>query len=592
MTTLTVTNLDVRFRTSNGQVDAVRDLYFSVGVRETLGLVGESGSGKSQAMLAILGLLAPNGEVSGSARLGDTELIGAPESVLGAVRGRRIGIVFQDPMQSLNPYLTVGQQLDLVLARHRPMAQGERRREIIAMLDAVRIPAPAGRLSVYPHELSGGMRQRVLIAMALLARPEILIADEPTTALDVTVQAGILALLADLRDAFGMGLVLISHDFGVIAGNADSMLVLEDGQVVESGTTSAVFASPQHPCTRRLLAAVPQLTADGRPDLAERDVLADIRALTVRYPFARRRAFDRRWFNAVRGVSLSLSRGETLGVVGESGSGKSSLAKAIVALVVAHNGEIRLQARDGTRLVPGRDVQMVFQDPLSSLNPRMRIGQIIEEPLRVHEPGLDAAGRTARVGSMLERVGLDAAHGNRYPHQFSGGQCQRIAIARALITRPALLVCDEAVSSLDVSVQADITDLLLTLQREDDLAILFIAHDLGVVRRVSHRLIVMYLGRVVESGPANAIYRAPTHPYTRALLAAAPVADPGVERARVHDGKAIDMPAPWAPPSGCAYRTRCAYAIDRCAAERPELAAIGGGIATACHRTGDDLFED
>ena len=588
MSVLSVRHLDVSFTVEASSVAAVRELAFDVGVRETLGIVGESGSGKSQAMLALAGLLAPNGVASGSARLGDIELIDASADTLARVRGRRLGMVFQDPMQSLNPYLPVGRQLELVLQRHRPLAAAERRSEIIAMLEAVQIPEPGRRLAAYPHEFSGGMRQRIMIAMALLCRPEVLIADEPTTALDVTVQAGILALLGELRDAFGMAMILISHDLGVIAGNCDSMLVMEAGRAVESGPVSQVFAAPAQSATRKLLAGVPRLDAPGREPLtAAGPTLLDVRAVSVRYPLPRQRALRRRWFRAVRDVSLSLLSGETLGIVGESGSGKSSLARAIVAMLPAVSGDIRFGAPAGRPLLAGRDIQMVFQDPLASLNPRLRIDAIVGEPLGVHEAGLSGHERRRRVAAMLERVGLDAAHAQRYPHEFSGGQCQRIAIARALITEPALLICDEAVSSLDVTVQAGIVDLLLDLQRERGLAMLFIAHDLALVRRVSHRLVVMYLGSVVESGPADAIYRTPSHPYTRALLAAAPVPDPALERARTRNVAAIDSPAPWAPPSGCAFRTRCEHALALCAGTVPQLDGVSGGGAVACHRVGD-----
>ncbi|MEO1034379.1 MAG: dipeptide ABC transporter ATP-binding protein [Pseudomonadota bacterium] len=585
MTTLSVRNLDVTFSSPAGDVAAVRDLHFSIGPRETLGIVGESGSGKTQAMLAMLGLLAANGRASGSVRLDDLEILNRPEAELRRIRGRRIGLVFQDPMQSLNPYLSIGRQLELVVRQHRRIPSDQRHSEIIAMLDAVRIPAAKRRLRAYPHEFSGGMRQRVLIAMALLSRPEVLVADEPTTALDVTVQAGILALLHELRDAFGMGLVLISHDLGVIAGNCESMLVMEDGRVVESGATRTIFEAPEERYTRRLLAAVPRIDGPGRPPpRASTQPLLNVDQLSVAYPLPRQLALQRDWFAAVREVSLTLAAGETLGVVGESGCGKSSLVRSIVGIADRSAGEIRLTGPDGRALVPGRDVQMVFQDPLASLNPRMRIVEIICEPLDVHFPELSAADRRARVLDMLERVGLNASMAERFPHEFSGGQCQRIGIARALVTQPALLICDEALSSLDVSVQADIVDLLLGLQDDLQLAMLFIAHDLAVVRRVSHRLLVMYLGRVVESGPADRIYGQPAHPYTRALLDAAPRPDVDAERRRRRDDRAIDMPAPWSPPSGCAYRTRCAFAEQRCAESVPSLSDTGTESLVACHR--------
>ncbi|MEM1263440.1 MAG: ABC transporter ATP-binding protein [Pseudomonadota bacterium] len=586
MSQLSVQNLDVTFATPEGPLAVVRDLHFTVGPRETLGIVGESGSGKSQACLAMLGLLADNGAATGSVRLDDQELLNQPADVLATIRGRRIGTVFQDPMQSLNPYLPVGRQLDLVLKRHRSLPTTQRRQEIVAMLDAVRIPQPERRLGAYPHEFSGGMRQRLLIAMALLSRPEILIADEPTTALDVTVQAGILTLLNDLRDAFGMGLVLITHDLGVVAGSCDSVLVMDNGSVVETGATVNVFANPQHGCTQRLLAAVPRIDGPGAAPVssAASAALLEVAGLWVSYPLPRRRTLRRDWFSAVCGVSLTLAVGETLGIVGESGCGKSSLVRAIVGVAERRRGAIRLVDAEGAVLLPGRDIQMVFQDPSASLNPKLTIETIVAEPLLVHEPTLSGADRRQKVIAILERVGLDASMLSRFPHEFSGGQCQRIGIARALITAPRLLICDEALSSLDVSVQADIVELLVGLQRDFGLAMLFIAHDLAVVRRVSHRVMVMYLGRVVESGPADTVFNAPQHPYTRALLAAAPVPDPSVERARPRSNAAIDIPAPWDPPSGCPYRTRCEFATEVCATPLPDALTVTPSGGVACHR--------
>ncbi|MEM8984619.1 MAG: ABC transporter ATP-binding protein [Pseudomonadota bacterium] len=534
MSRLTVQNLDVTFATPNGPLMAVRDLHFAVGPRESLGIVGESGSGKSQACLAMLGLLADNGSARGSVRLAETELLNQPAELLRTIRGRRIGMVFQDPLQSLNPYLPIGRQLDLVLTQHRALSAAERRQEIVAMLDAVRIAQPERRLGAYPHEFSGGMRQRILLAMALLCRPEILIADEPTTALDVTVQADILTLINELRDAFGMGLVLITHDFGVVARSCDSVLVLENGALVEAGATSEVFTAPRHPCTQRLLAAVPRVDGPG-PDTelpAGGSTLLDVDALSVDFRLPRRGFRRRETLQAVHDVSLSVRVGESVGIVGESGSGKSSLVRAIVGIVESRRGSVRLEGPNGQALLPGRDVQLIFQDPLASLNPRLPVATIVGEPLLVHEPSLAPGDRLARVLTMLERVGLDRFALERFPHEFSGGQCQRIAIARALITGPRLLLCDEALSSLDVSVQAEIVDLLLELQRELGLAMVFIAHDLAVVRRLCHRVFVMYRGRVVESGPAESIFTAPEHPYTQTLLAAVPQPDLVRERAR------------------------------------------------------------
>jgi oligopeptide/dipeptide ABC transporter ATP-binding protein len=597
MSVLEVTNLDVTFDTAAGPVAAVRDLRFRLAARQTLGIVGESGSGKSQSVLAIMGLLAENGRSGGSVKLDGKEILNRPAAEMNRIRGRRIAMVFQDPMTSLNPHVTVGRQLARVLVEHRGRSWKDALKEVEQMLDAVRLPAARRRLSSYPHEFSGGMRQRVMIAGALLCRPEVLIADEPTTALDVTVQASILALLRELRDAFGTALILITHDLGVVAGNCDQVIVLQDGERREEGATEEIFASPRDDYTRRLLAAVPRL--DERTPLraaldsgASAPVL-EVRDLTVQFPLPRQRLFARReYFRAVEAADLTLAPGETLGVVGESGCGKSSLARAVLRLLPASEGRVVLLGRplDGldraAMRAVRRDLQLVFQDPLGSLDPRMPIGEIVAEPLLVHERTLSRGERRERVAAMLERVGLGPETVSRYPHELSGGQCQRAGIARSLITRPRLLICDEAVSALDVSVQAGIIDLLLSLQQEMGLAILFIAHDLAVVRRVSHRVMVMYLGRIVERNGAGELYARPRHPYTRALLDAVPVPDPAVERRRAPPAAARDLPVPWSPPSGCAYRTRCPWAVERCAEEEPALRVLHGGEA-ACHRAGE-----
>ncbi|MEJ2602948.1 MAG: oligopeptide ABC transporter ATP-binding protein OppD [Gammaproteobacteria bacterium] len=597
MTVLSVANLDVTFDTAEGPVEAVRDLRFRLGARETLGIVGESGSGKSQSVLAIMGLLAENGRVEGSVRLDDEEILNRPPAELNRIRGRRIAMVFQDPMTSLNPHVTVGRQLARVLMEHRGRSYRDALKEVEQMLDAVRLPAAHRRLSSYPHEFSGGMRQRVMIAGALLCRPEVLIADEPTTALDVTVQASILALLRELRDAFGTALILITHDLGVVAGNCDYVIVMQDGERREEGTTEQIFAHPRDPYTRKLLAAVPRLDERTplRPRLATGDApaLLEVRDLTVRFPLPRQKRLARReYFRAVEEADLTLSPGETLGIVGESGCGKSSLARALLQLLPGSTGRVALLGRSldglGRREMRAtrRDLQLVFQDPLGSLDPRMSIERIVAEPLTVHERGLTRAARRDRVVAMLERVGLGPETLSRYPHELSGGQCQRAGIARALITAPRLVICDEAVSALDVSVQAGILDLLLSLQQDMGLSMLFIAHDLAVVRRVSHRVMVMYLGRVVERNLAGEIYSRPRHPYTRALLDAVPVPDPAVEKARQAPAAARDLPVPWDPPTGCHYRTRCPWAVARCEAEPPALDAFGSG-EVACHRAGE-----
>jgi ABC-type microcin C transport system duplicated ATPase subunit YejF len=432
MSVLEVTNLDVTFDTAAGPVAAVRDLRFRLEARQTLGIVGESGSGKSQSVLAIMGLLAENGQSGGSVKLDGKEILNRPAAEMNRIRGRRIAMVFQDPMTSLNPHVTVGRQLARVLMEHRGRSWKDAIKEVEQMLDAVRLPAPRRRLSSYPHEFSGGMRQRVMIAGALLCRPEVLIADEPTTALDVTVQASILALLRELRDAFGTALILITHDLGVVAGNCDQVIVLQDGERREEGATEEIFASPRDDYTRRLLAAVPRL--DERTPLraalatgASAPVL-EVRDLTVQFPLPRQRLLaSREQFRAVQAADLTLAAGETLGVVGESGCGKSSLARAVLRLLPASEGRVVLLGRPLDRLgragmrAVRRDLQLVFQDPLGSLDPRMPIGEIVAEPLLVHERALSRGERRERVAAVLARVGLGSETVSRYPHELSGG---------------------------------------------------------------------------------------------------------------------------------------------------------------------------
>ncbi len=593
MNLLCVDDLNVRFDTVDAEVHAVRNLNFRLDARESLALVGESGSGKSQAMAAILGLLSENGRATGSVRLEGQEILNLGENALRKIRGRRLSIVFQDPMTSLNPYVTIGYQMSRVLIEQRGISAETAAAEVVRMLDAVQLPAARSRLSSYPHEYSGGMRQRVMIAAALLCRPDVLIADEPTTALDVTVQASILQLLRDLQESFRTALILITHDLGVVAGICDRLIVMEQGAVVEEGSTDAVFASPAAPATQALINAVPRLdTPLNRERFVDRDAqpLLKARDVVVRYAMPDPDWFGPKRFTAVRGVDLDLYPGETLGIVGESGCGKSSLARALldigrdsgsVQYLGTELGDLRGTDRQRAR----RDLQFVFQDPLGSLDPRMTIEQIVEEPALVHGLVRERGACRQRVVEMLERVGLDASMLNRYPHEFSGGQCQRIGIARALMTRPRVIICDEAVSALDVTVQAGILDLLARLQRELSLGIVFIAHDLAVVREVSDRVMVMYLGRVVEQGAIESVYGAPRHPYTRALLQSAPVPDPAIEKRRQRIVQDTELPAPWNLPAGCSYRSRCPHATSICAEQRPLLQVGDDPHASrvACH---------
>jgi peptide/nickel transport system ATP-binding protein len=532
---------------------------------------------------------------------------------MNRVRGAQISMVFQDPMTSLNPYLTVGNQMRYVLQRHLGLSRGEALRQARTMLEMVRISEAERRLAMYPHELSGGMRQRVMIAMALSCRPGLLIADEPTTALDVTVQAQILELMRELKSEFNTSILLITHDMGVVAGNADSVLVMRDGECREYGSVDKVFYKPADDYTRALLAAVPRLdeamperlaTVSAPPTELGAEIAAvekprtnhaaqqllTVDGLGVRFRVAQPGLFARaQSLVAVDDVSFELAAGETLGVVGESGCGKSSLARAVLQLIPSASGRVCLLGRDLEQLARRelknmrRDMQVIFQDPQASLDPRMTVAQIVGEPLNTFRPDLGQPERNERILSVLLRVGLAAEHLNRYPHEFSGGQAQRIGIARALVFDPQLIVCDEPVSALDVSIQAQIINLLMDLQVERGLSLIFIAHDLAVVRHISHRVMVMYLGRAVEVADRQSLYEHPRHPYTLALINAVPIPDPVVERSRQQQPLSGDLPSPLEPPSGCGFRTRCPHAIQRCTDERPLLRPVGKSLV-ACHR--------
>ncbi len=594
---LDVANLNVNFKTATGSVAAVKDLSFSLQPGETLGIVGESGSGKSQAMLALLGLLADNGIAMGSARYEGKELLGLSPEQLRNIRGADIAMVFQDPMTALNPYLRIGTQMTMVLRAHQTLSRQKARARAMELLEAVHLSEAERRLDMYPHELSGGMRQRVMIATALLCEPRVLIADEPTTALDVTVQAQILDLMAELRHRFQTATILISHDLGVVAGQCDRLLVMQDGHTREVGSIDTVFNEPAHDYTRALLAAVPRLDAPTERSQSTGDEVLAVDDLSVEF---RLPAAD--WFakapvlRAVDHVSLQLSAGETLGVVGESGCGKSTLARAILRLVHITDGRVALLGNELSSLVgtslrdARRHLQVVFQDPLASLNPRMTVRDIVAEPLETFYPKLSKPQMNERVAEILRRVGLETEHMQRYAHEFSGGQCQRIGIARALVIKPKVIICDEPVSALDVSVQAQIIRLLISLQDQLGLAIIFVAHDLAVVRQISHRVLVMYLGRLVEIAPANTLYESPQHPYTQALLAAVPVPDPMLQRQRPAPALSGDLPSPINPPSGCSFRTRCRYAKEDCAVTRPVLRAVAHS-QVACLRAGEFATE-
>jgi len=525
MKILEVRDLKVGFRQDGGMVQAVRGVSFHVDKGETVALVGESGSGKSVTALSTVQLLADSAQVTGSVRYAGAEMIGAPEPELRRVRGNDISFIFQEPMTSLNPLHTIEKQVAESIELHQGLRGDAVRARIIDLLIQVGIRNPETRLNAYPHQLSGGQRQRVMIAMALANGPELLIADEPTTALDVTIQAQILDLLADLKARSGLSMLFITHDLSIVRRIADRTCVMQNGLIVEQGPTAQLFAAPQHPYTRMLLAA--ESVGHPFPVPAGAPVVAQTRDLRIWFP-VHRGLFKRTagYIKAVNAATLSVREGETVGIVGESGSGKTTLGLALIRME-ASTGDIRFEGRDiqplsRAELRPLRArMQIVFQDPYGSLSPRMNAGEIVGEGLAVHEPGLRAEERAKRVAQALEEVGLEAAMAERFPHEFSGGQRQRIAIARALVLKPRLVVLDEPTSALDVSVQAQVVELLRGLQEKYRLAYLFISHDLRVVRAMAHRIVVMKDGRIVEVGEAEALTQNPREPYTRALMAAA-----------------------------------------------------------------------
>jgi glutathione transport system ATP-binding protein len=566
---LAVRNLNVAFPDERQPIPAVKNLSFSLKRGETLAIVGESGSGKSVTALSLMRLIEQSGGMVACDSLllrrrnGQvSDLTTLSSSQVRSVRGADIAMIFQEPMTSLNPVFPVGEQIAESIRLHQGLSGDEALAEARRMLEQVRIPEADAILGRYPHQLSGGMRQRVMIAMALSCRPAVLIADEPTTALDVTIQAQILQLIKVLQDEMEMGVIFITHDMGVVADIADRVLVMYQGEAVETGTVEQIFHAPEHPYTRALLAAVPRLGAMNGSDLPRRfplisltnpgfqeaeteqdtvvpgDPILQVRDLVTRFPL-RGGLLNRvkREVHAVENVSFDLWPGETLSLVGESGCGKTTTGRSLLQLVEAQEGTItfngeRIDTLPAGQLQPlRRDIQFIFQDPYASLDPRQTVGYSIMEPLRVHNL-LDGDAAQRRVAWLLERVGLKPEHAWRYPHEFSGGQRQRICIARALALNPKVVIADESVSALDVSIRAQIINLLLDLQREMGIAFLFISHDMAVVERISHRVAVMYLGQIVEIGPRRAVFENPQHPYTRKLMAAVPVADPAHRQAR------------------------------------------------------------
>ncbi|MGH3936958.1 MAG: dipeptide ABC transporter ATP-binding protein, partial [Pseudonocardiaceae bacterium] len=619
------------FPSEEGRVTAVRGLSYQVSAGEVLGIVGESGSGKSVSSLAVMGLLPPQAKITGSIRFQGQELLGRSDAELSQIRGRRISMIFQDPLSALTPVYTVGDQVAEALLVHGTLSKQAAGARAVELLDLVGIPDAAARAHAFPHEFSGGMRQRVVIAMAIANDPDLIIADEPTTALDVTVQAQVLAVLATAREVTGAGIVLITHDLGVVAGFADRVQVMYAGRTVETGSADDIFYRPRMPYTRGLLGSIPRVDTGQRvalvpiegqppslvslpagcpfaprctlvidhcrvaePDLApvsdthqcachrsgeaatplvsgiachntvtHSRVVLRVEHLVRHYPVRKGTILRRQvgTLRAVDDISFELRERETLGLVGESGCGKTSTLMEILNLAAPPSGRIEVLGTDVSRLDRRRrlqlrrDLQVVFQDPIASLDPRLPVFDVLAEPLSTHDVPAEEIRR--RVAELLHLVGLRPEHASRYPAEFSGGQRQRIGIARALALEPKVLVLDEPVSALDVSIQAGVLNLLEELQTRLSLALLFVAHDLAVVRHIADRVAVMYLGKIVEIGPVSAVYTVPQHPYTQALLSAIPIPDPVKERARERILLTGDLPSPADTPSGCRFRTRC-----------------------------------
>ena len=677
-TVLSVKDLHVSFPSEDGHVRAVRGLTFDLAAGEVLGIVGESGSGKSVTSMAIMGLPGANAEVTGSVMLHGSELLGRSDAEMSKIRGSELAMVFQDPLSALTPVYTVGDQLIEAIRIHRPVTKQIALAEAIALLDLVGIPNPKVRVNAFPHEFSGGMRQRAMIAMAIANDPDVIIADEPTTALDVTIQAQILEVLKTAQKETGAAVMMITHDLGVVAGFADRILVMYAGRCVEQGSVDDVYYNSRMPYTIGLLGSIPRLDAEEKTALApvegsppimsalppgcpfaprcplvidrclpeepalepvgapshraacirhrhiaegeltyadifpvpaivpkplnqlprlDRTQVLGIEGLVKEFPLLKGAIMKRRigTVHAVDGVSLDIREGETLGLVGESGCGKTTTLLEVLDLKAPSAGRIVVLGKEVSTLKTRaerkeirRDLQVVFQDPMASLDPRLPVFDILAEPLRTH--GYSAADTTARVNELLRLVGLDSSHANRYPQHFSGGQRQRIGIARALALEPKLIVLDEPVAALDVSIQAGVINLLDELRGKLGISYLFVAHDLAVVRHIADRVAVMYLGRIVEIGEVNAVFDSPTHPYTQALLSAIPIPDPVKERQRARIILEGDLPSPFDIPSGCRFRTRCPkfQTLDpieqqRCIDDDPQLRGDGADHQAACH---------
>jgi peptide/nickel transport system ATP-binding protein len=674
---LEVRDLTVSFPSESGTVTAVRGMSYALSPGEVLGIVGESGSGKSVSSLAVMGLLPSTARISGSMRFRGKELLGLGDKEFSGIRGEGMSMVFQDPLSALTPVYTVGDQIAEAVRIHRDVGKDEATRKAVELLELVGIPNARERARAFPHEFSGGMRQRVMIAMAIANDPDVIIADEPTTALDVTVQAQILEVLETAQEATGAAIVMITHDLGVIAGFADRVMVMYAGKPVETGTVDDIFYRPRMPYTLGLLGSLPRLDraerqpltpVDGNPpslvDLPpgcpfaprcpmrlsvclelepdldqtrhpghraachrhpeieeqgltatdvfpaqvageppvarrpreQRTAVLDVDGLVRRFPLTRGAVFRRTvgTVHAVDGITFDIREGETLALVGESGCGKTTTINEILTLAQPQEGRIAVLGRETTGLGRGgkrdirRDVSVVFQDPMASLDPRLPVADILAEGLRTY--GVPKEKRATRVRELLRLVGLGPEHASRYPAEFSGGQRQRICIARALALEPKLIVLDEPVSALDVSIRAGVINLLEQLREKLSLSYLFVAHDLSVVRHIANRVAVMYLGRIVEIGEVDRVFETPSHPYTQALLSAIPLPDPRKERERRRIVLQGDLPSPADPPSGCRFRTRCPLfatlasgQAQRCMEEDPALSAQGGDHDAACH---------
>ncbi len=662
---LKVENLETWLGDGDRPVRAVDGVDLTIRKGETFALLGESGCGKSMTALSIMRLLPPAGRIKGGqVLLGDTSLLDLPEYAMREERGGRMAMIFQEPMTSLNPVLTIGQQIGEAVRIREGLNKQSLGQRIVELLDSVGIPDPERRVSEYPHQLSGGMKQRVMIAMALAGRPELLIADEPTTALDVTIQAQVLNLLKTLQQQTGMAILLITHDLGVVAEVADRVAVMYAGQIIEVADSERFFRQPQHPYSQKLFQSLPdsnkrsqrlavirgsvpalnqtftacrfmdrchrafdachqapewtQLQADegvrchlaGRADQWQKDVttaeqhelqgevtgdalLLDVKGLKVHFPI-HKGVFKRTigYVKAVDGVSLAIAPGKTLALVGESGCGKTTVGKGILQLVKPTDGSVCFASDELTQLSGNAlrsrrsELQIIFQDPVASMNPRMLVGDIIEEGMKAQKIVRNSVQRHARVVELLEQVGLPIDSASRYPNEFSGGQRQRICIARALAVDPKLIICDEPTSALDVSVQAQILNLLKSLQRSRGLAYLFITHNISVVAYLADEVAVMYLGRIVERGAVEQLLAKPKHPYTKALLSAVPVADPKAQREVIRlEG---DMPSPANPPAGCHFHPRCPVVMEQCRKAYPELTQLSDGRFASCFRVQDD----